>query len=38
MYYVGKTMETALNVEKLEKVAFILKTIAHPIRIGIMSC
>ncbi len=29
-------METTLDVEKLEKVAFILKTIAHPMRIGII--
>ena len=29
-------METLLSIEKLEKVAFILKTIAHPLRIGIV--
>ncbi len=29
-------METILDVEKLKKVAFILKTISHPIRIGII--
>ncbi len=27
-------METTLSIEKLEKVAFILKTIAHPLRLG----
>ena len=25
-----------MDVEKLEKVAFVLKTIAHPLRIGIV--
>lgn len=29
-------METVLDTEKLMKVAFILKTIAHPMRIGII--
>ncbi len=29
-------METAFTIEKLEKVAFVLKTIAHPLRIGIV--
>lgn len=29
-------METTLSVEKLEKVAFILKTIAHPLRLGMV--
>ena len=28
--------KTLIDVEKLEKVAFILKTIAHPLRIGII--
>jgi DNA-binding transcriptional ArsR family regulator len=28
--------KTSIDVEKLEKVAFILKTIAHPLRIGII--
>ncbi len=28
--------KTIIDVEKLEKVAFILKTIAHPLRIGII--
>ena len=36
MYHVSRSMETTLDVEKLEKVAFILKTIAHPMRIGII--
>lgn len=36
MCYVTAGMETTLDVEKLEKVAFILKTIAHPMRIGII--
>ena len=31
-----KIMEAILNVEKLKKAAFILKTIAHPMRIGIV--
>jgi len=30
------TNDTVLEVEKLEKVAFILKTIAHPMRLGIV--
>ena len=31
-------METlAINSEKMEKVAFILKTIGHPVRLGIIS-
>lgn len=29
-------MNTLLDTEKLESVAFILKTIAHPLRIGIV--
>jgi ArsR family transcriptional regulator len=29
-------MENVMEVEKLEKVAFVLKTIAHPLRIGIV--
>jgi len=29
-------MENVMDVEKLDKVAFILKTIAHPLRIGIV--
>lgn len=29
-------METALSTEKLEKVAFILKTVAHPLRLGVI--
>jgi ArsR family transcriptional regulator len=29
-------METTLSIEKLEKVAFILKTIAHPLRLGMV--
>jgi ArsR family transcriptional regulator len=29
-------IETKIDVEKLEHVAFILKTIAHPLRIGII--
>ena len=29
-------METILDVSKLDKVAYVLKTIAHPIRIGIV--
>jgi len=29
-------METTVDIERLEKVAFILKTIAHPMRIGIV--
>jgi ArsR family transcriptional regulator len=29
-------MEKVMDVEKLEKVAFVLKTIAHPLRIGIV--
>jgi DNA-binding transcriptional ArsR family regulator len=41
--YVCKTMNehtmvtTEMNAEKIEKVAFILKTIGHPIRLGIIS-
>ena len=31
-----KLEETSIDVEKLEQVAFILKTIAHPLRIGII--
>ncbi len=30
-------LRSIANVEKLEKVSFILKTIAHPLRIGIIS-
>ncbi len=33
----NKDMVDTLNPEKLEKVAFILKTIAHPLRISIIS-
>jgi ArsR family transcriptional regulator, virulence genes transcriptional regulator len=29
-------MENVMDVEKLDKVAFVLKTIAHPLRIGIV--
>jgi len=29
-------METSLGIEKLEKVAFILKTVAHPLRLGVI--
>ncbi len=29
-------METAFTIEKLEKAAFVLKTIAHPLRIAIV--
>lgn len=29
-------METTLSIEKLEKVAFVLKTIAHPLRLGMV--
>lgn len=36
MCYVYANMETALRVEKLEKMAFILKTIAHPLRLGVI--
>ena len=31
-----KIMKATLNTHKLEKAAFILKTIAHPIRLGIV--
>lgn len=30
-------MREEINIEKLEQVAFILKTIAHPLRIGIIN-
>lgn len=33
----NKDMMDTLNPEKLEKVAFILKTIAHPLRISVIS-
>ena len=29
-------METVIDANKLDKVAFVLKTIAHPLRIGIV--
>ena len=29
-------METPLGIEQLEKVAFILKTVAHPLRLGVV--
>jgi ArsR family transcriptional regulator len=29
-------LQAIVNIEKLEKVSFILKTIAHPLRIGII--
>ena len=29
-------METTLSTEKFEKVAFILKTVAHPLRLGVI--
>jgi ArsR family transcriptional regulator len=32
-----KTIKRNLTSEKLEKAAFILKTVAHPIRLGIIS-
>ena len=36
MVEVVKLEKTSVNIEKLEQVAFILKTIAHPLRIGII--
>lgn len=33
----GFDLRAVADVEKLEKVSFILKTIAHPLRIGIIS-
>jgi len=33
----GLDIKTITDIEKLEKVSFILKTIAHPLRIGIIS-
>lgn len=33
----GIDIQAIADVEKLEKVSFILKTIAHPLRIGIIS-
>ena len=33
----GLDIKTVTDIEKLEKVSFILKTIAHPLRIGIIS-
>ena len=33
----GYDLRAIADVEKLEKVSFILKTIAHPLRIGIIS-
>ncbi len=33
----GLDFKTIPDIEKLEKVSFILKTIAHPLRIGIIS-
>lgn len=33
----GLDFKTIHDIEKLEKVSFILKTIAHPLRIGIIS-
>ena len=33
----GIDLEAITDIEKLEKVSFILKTIAHPLRIGIIS-
>jgi len=33
----GIDLKSITDIEKLEKVSFILKTIAHPLRIGIIS-
>lgn len=33
----GINLQAITDIEKLEKVSFILKTIAHPLRIGIIS-
>jgi len=33
---VAKIEETEIDIKKLEQVAFILKTIAHPLRIGVV--
>ena len=33
----GIDIQAITDIEKLEKVSFILKTIAHPLRIGIIS-
>ncbi len=35
--YKGVDLQAITDIEKLEKVSFILKTIAHPLRIGIIS-